>query len=149
MRIIACERFGACLSSAITSGRYRAALAAAERFCTYAAKTTDPADGPFGDRLVGLALLGLGDLEGARRHIEHMLGRYVARRSHIIIGFITTSGCWRIRITPSYSGCRDLPTRPCVASNARSSIPAPAITRVSLATALLHQPAPSHFTSAI
>jgi hypothetical protein len=31
-----------------------------------------------------VALLSLGDLEGARRHIEHMLGRYVARRSDII-----------------------------------------------------------------
>src|SRR6266436_5960365 len=68
----------------ITSGSYRAALAVAEKFCTYAAKTTDPADGPIGDRLVGLALLTLGDLEGARRHIERMLDHYVARRSHIM-----------------------------------------------------------------
>ena len=68
----------------IMSSGYRAALAVAEKFCTYAAKTTDPADGPIGDRLVGMALLSLGDLEGARRHIEHMLGRYVARRSDII-----------------------------------------------------------------
>ena len=68
----------------ITSSSYRAALAVAEKFCTYAAKTTDPADGPIGDRLVGLALLTLGDQEGARRHIERMLGHYVARRSHII-----------------------------------------------------------------
>jgi predicted ATPase len=68
----------------ITSRRYPAALAVAERFCLYAAKTTDPADGPIGDRLVGAALLALGDLEGARRHIERMLDRYVARRSHII-----------------------------------------------------------------
>ncbi len=67
-----------------TSGRYRAALAVAERFCAYAAKTTDPADGPIGDRLVGVALLVLGDQEGARWHIERMLGRYVARSSHII-----------------------------------------------------------------
>jgi predicted ATPase/DNA-binding winged helix-turn-helix (wHTH) protein len=67
-----------------TSGRYRAALALAERFCAYAAKTTDPADGPIGDRLVGVALLILGDQEGAQRHIERMLGRYVAKRSHII-----------------------------------------------------------------
>jgi len=68
----------------ITSSSYRAALAVAEKFCTYAAKTTDPADGPIGDRLVGLALLTLGDQEGARRHFERMLGHYVARRSHII-----------------------------------------------------------------
>jgi predicted ATPase len=68
----------------ITSSSYRAALAVAEKFCTYAAKTTDPADGPIGDRLVGLALLTLGDQEGAPRHFERMLGHYVARRSHII-----------------------------------------------------------------
>jgi predicted ATPase len=74
----------ALFSEHFTSGHYRAALAAAERFCTYAAKTNDPADGPIGDRLVGVALGALGDQEGARRHIERMLGRYVARRSHII-----------------------------------------------------------------
>jgi predicted ATPase len=68
----------------ITSRRYREALALAERFCTCAEKSADPADGPVGDRLVGVALLALGDLEGARRHVERMLGRYVARRSHII-----------------------------------------------------------------
>src|ERR1700682_4180603 len=68
----------------ITSLRYRAALAVAEKFCTFAAKSTDPADGLVGDRLVGVALLALGDLEGARRHIERMLGRYVARTSHLI-----------------------------------------------------------------
>jgi tetratricopeptide (TPR) repeat protein len=67
-----------------TSRRYRAALAVAERFCTHAAKSTDPADGPIGDRLIGIALLALGDLESARSHIERMLGRYVARTSHII-----------------------------------------------------------------
>jgi predicted ATPase/DNA-binding winged helix-turn-helix (wHTH) protein len=72
--------FGDC----ITNGRYRAALAVAERFCIYAANSTDPADQAIGDRLVGVALFSLGDLEGARRHIEHMLGRYVARRSDII-----------------------------------------------------------------
>jgi len=68
----------------ITSRRYREALALAERFCTCAATSTDPADGPVGDRLVGVALLALGDLEGARWHVERMLGRYLARRSHII-----------------------------------------------------------------
>jgi predicted ATPase/DNA-binding winged helix-turn-helix (wHTH) protein len=66
-----------------TGGRYRAALALAERFCSSAAKTTDPADGPLGDLQVGLVQVALGNLEGARRHIERMLDRYVARRSHI------------------------------------------------------------------
>ncbi len=66
-----------------TSSRYRAALAMAEEFCACAAKTNDPADGAIGERLVSIALLALGDLEGARRRIENMLGRYVAKRSHI------------------------------------------------------------------
>jgi predicted ATPase/DNA-binding winged helix-turn-helix (wHTH) protein len=68
----------------ITSLRYRAALAVAEKFCTYATKSADPADALIGDRLVGVALLALGDLECARRRIERMLGRYVARPSHVI-----------------------------------------------------------------
>jgi predicted ATPase len=68
----------------VTNLRYRAALAVAEEFRTYAAKSADPADGLIGDRLVGVALLALGELEGARRHIERMMGRYVARKSHII-----------------------------------------------------------------
>jgi predicted ATPase/DNA-binding winged helix-turn-helix (wHTH) protein len=68
----------------ITSLRYRAALAVAEKFCTYAAKSADPADALIGDRLVGVALLALGELESARRRIERMLDRYVARTAHII-----------------------------------------------------------------
>jgi hypothetical protein len=35
----------------ITSGRYPAALTVAEKFCNYAAKSTDPADAP--DRRAG------------------------------------------------------------------------------------------------
>jgi hypothetical protein len=84
MPIIVRGRFGACL--------LRASLAAVilrrwrwpERFCTYAEQSADPADGPVGDRLVGVALLALGDPEGARRHVERTLGRYVARKSHIV-----------------------------------------------------------------
>jgi len=36
----------------ITSGRYPAALTVAEKFCNYAAKSTDPADAP--DRRAGI-----------------------------------------------------------------------------------------------
>src|SRR5437660_5243125 len=70
----------ALFSEWFTSGHYRTALGVAERFCTYAAKTTDPADAPIGDRLVGVALGALGDQAGARRRIERMLRSYVARR---------------------------------------------------------------------
>jgi len=67
-----------------TSGRFRAALAVAERVCSYAAITADPADGLIGDRLVGVVLVALGDLQGARRHLERMLDRYIAKRSHVL-----------------------------------------------------------------
>jgi predicted ATPase len=67
-----------------TSGRYRAALAVAERVCSDAANATDPVNGPIGDCWAGVALVALGDLESARRHLERMLGRYVARRSHVL-----------------------------------------------------------------
>src|SRR5258708_15499566 len=40
----------------ITSSSYRAALAVAEKFCTYAAKTTVPSHRPIGHRPVGVAL---------------------------------------------------------------------------------------------
>jgi len=100
----------------ITSLRYRAALAVGSKFCTFAAKSTDPADGLVGDRLVGVALLALGDLEGARRHIERMLGRYVAKTSHIIryqFDQQLLAYSYRCRIL----WLQDLPTRPWLASN--------------------------------
>lgn len=116
--------FGDC----VTSGRYRAALAVAEGFCTYAAKSTDPADGAIGDRLVGAALLALGELEGVRRRIERMLGRYVARRSHIIRFQYDQQSLAR-----SYHSLilwlQGFADRPCVALNGMWSTLAPAITR--------------------
>ena len=132
----------------ITSGRYRAALAAAEKFCTCAAKTTDPADGPIGDRLVSLALLSLGDQEGARRHFERMLGHYVARRSHIIRFHYDQ----RLLAHSHHSlilwlqGFADQAMR----SVERHVVdPRASDHPVSLVAALLCQPAPSRFSSAI
>src|SRR5260370_25918576 len=52
--------------------------------CLCADVATDPADWAFGDCLGFVALLALGDEEGARRNIESMLSGYVARGSHII-----------------------------------------------------------------
>jgi predicted ATPase len=68
------------------NGEHRVALAHAERFRSIAEKSTEPADPPVGDRMIGLSLQLLGDQPNARRHIERMLSRYVApvRRSHII-----------------------------------------------------------------
>src|SRR5258707_12738971 len=63
--------FGDC----ITSGRNRAALAAAERFCNYAGNSTHPAAQPIVDRLGGAALHSLGDLAGARRRTHTAVGR--------------------------------------------------------------------------
>ena len=68
------------------NGEHRAALALAERFRSVAEKSTEPADLPIGDRMIGFSLQLLGEQPNARRHIERMLSRYVApvRRSHII-----------------------------------------------------------------
>jgi hypothetical protein len=131
MPIIVRGRFGACL--------LRASLAAVilrrwrwpERFCTYAEQSADPADGPVGDRLVGVALLALGDPEGARRHVARTLGRYVARKSHIV----------RFQYDQRLLACsyhslilrrRDLPILRCMASSAFWSTLAPAITGVAV-----------------
>jgi predicted ATPase/DNA-binding winged helix-turn-helix (wHTH) protein len=61
----------------LTRGEYQAALKFAERFRQQAAATADPADLLVGDRMVGSALHVLGNQTDARRHIEHMLDRYV------------------------------------------------------------------------
>jgi predicted ATPase/DNA-binding winged helix-turn-helix (wHTH) protein len=68
----------------MTSGEYRAALAHAQRFRRLAAKQPDAADRLIADRMIGTVLRQTGDLTGARRHIERMLGSYVdpAHRSH-------------------------------------------------------------------
>jgi predicted ATPase/DNA-binding winged helix-turn-helix (wHTH) protein len=70
----------------MTSGEYRVALPFAHRFRRLAAKQPDPADRLIADRMIGATLRYTGDLINARRHIEHMLDRYVdpLHRSHRI-----------------------------------------------------------------
>jgi predicted ATPase len=60
------------------SGRYRAALALAQRFHTLAASRSDPGDRLAGERLIGASQHYLGDQLGARRHLEHVLADYAA-----------------------------------------------------------------------
>jgi predicted ATPase/DNA-binding winged helix-turn-helix (wHTH) protein len=69
-----------------TVGKERAALAFAQRFCSLAAKQSDPADLLIGHRMIGRSLHNLGNHAEARRHVEHMLCCNVAseHRSHII-----------------------------------------------------------------
>jgi predicted ATPase/DNA-binding winged helix-turn-helix (wHTH) protein len=67
------------------SGEPRAALAIAERFSALAVATNAPAEERIGDRMRARSLYLLGDLNGARDHIDRMLDRYVppASRSHV------------------------------------------------------------------
>ncbi|MCW5626550.1 MAG: helix-turn-helix transcriptional regulator, partial [Burkholderiales bacterium] len=67
----------------MNNGVVRESIALAERFCRIAG---DSVDQPVGDRMLGLSLHYLGDQNGAQRHLDRMLGRYVAprQRSHII-----------------------------------------------------------------
>jgi predicted ATPase len=64
-------------------GRYRVALALAERFCTLAANRPDRL---IGERLIGASLFYLGDLPSARRHLERVLAGYVTSHQRHIIG---------------------------------------------------------------
>jgi len=70
----------------LNNGKFREALALAERFHGAAAKSSDPVDPLVGDRMIGFALHCLGDQSGARQHTERMLSRYAVpvRGSHII-----------------------------------------------------------------
>jgi predicted ATPase/DNA-binding winged helix-turn-helix (wHTH) protein len=62
----------------LNHGEYRVALTLAHRFCSLAQDRGDPADLPIGDQMIGTSLHYWGDQTNARRHIERMLGGYVA-----------------------------------------------------------------------
>jgi predicted ATPase/DNA-binding winged helix-turn-helix (wHTH) protein len=68
------------------SGRHRLALELAQRFYALAAERPEANDRLSGEGMIGVSQLFLGDLPGARRHLEHMLADYVtpAQASHII-----------------------------------------------------------------
>jgi len=56
-----------------TSGRHRTALEFAQRFRTLATNRPDPNDRLFGEGMAGSSLIFLGDLSGARHHLERAL----------------------------------------------------------------------------
>jgi hypothetical protein len=118
----------ACLSRASLAAVIRRRWRWPERFCAYAEQSADPADGPVGDRLVGAALLALGDLEGARRHVERMLGRCVARKSHSV-RFHYDQRLLACSYHSLILGHKDLPIMRYMASSAFWSTLAPAITQ--------------------
>jgi predicted ATPase len=59
-----------------SSSRHRTALAMAQRFCSLAANRPDPNDRLIGERMMGVMQYSLGNLPGARRHLEHVLADY-------------------------------------------------------------------------
>jgi predicted ATPase/DNA-binding winged helix-turn-helix (wHTH) protein len=73
-------------TSHINSGQHRVALALAQRFCILAASRPASNDRLIGERMIGVSQHYLGDQPSARRHIEHLLTRYVTplQRSHAI-----------------------------------------------------------------
>ena len=66
--------------------RHRVALELAQRFYALAAERPDPNDRLSGEGMIGVSQHYLGDLPGARRHLEHALVGYVTpdQTSHII-----------------------------------------------------------------
>jgi predicted ATPase/DNA-binding winged helix-turn-helix (wHTH) protein len=73
-------------AEAINSGKFRQALALAERFRSLAIETEHADDEIVSDRLIGTALHFLGEHEKAGASIERMLDRYLvsAARSHLV-----------------------------------------------------------------
>jgi len=69
----------------LSEGNVRETLSLARRFKDVAARTADPTNLLIGDRMIGDALHFLGDLSGARLHVENVL-RHIgpAHREHII-----------------------------------------------------------------
>jgi predicted ATPase len=70
----------------ISNAECRAALTIAQRYYTIPPSQAGPADRLIGERMVGTSLYYLGDLNSARRHLEHILSECTApmRRSHIM-----------------------------------------------------------------
>jgi predicted ATPase len=70
----------------ISGGRFRVALALAQRFGVLTASRPDETDRLIGERMLGVSQHYLGDHASARRHIERMLAGYVpsVQKSHII-----------------------------------------------------------------
>jgi predicted ATPase/DNA-binding winged helix-turn-helix (wHTH) protein len=68
------------------NGRYRVALALAQRFHALAANRADPGDRLVGERLIGISRHYLGDQPGARHHLERAVNDYAAveHRSYTI-----------------------------------------------------------------
>jgi len=148
MWTIACERFGACLSTASRAAAIGRHWRWPKDFAPVRRNRPILPMGQSADRLVGVALLALGDLKGARRHIERMLSGYVARGSHII----RFQYDQRV-VARSYhshvlwlQGFADQAMR---SVDARSSTLAPAITRCRCPMPCCRQPAPWRFSSAI
>jgi hypothetical protein len=68
------------------SGQHRITCELAQRFCSLAAKRPNLKDRLIGERMMGESEYLVGNLSGARGHIERMLSRYDAsnRSSHIV-----------------------------------------------------------------
>jgi predicted ATPase/DNA-binding winged helix-turn-helix (wHTH) protein len=60
------------------SGRHDVALTVARDFHTLTAMRSEPNEGLIGDRIIGTSQYYLGDFLSARRHLEHVVARYVA-----------------------------------------------------------------------
>jgi predicted ATPase/DNA-binding winged helix-turn-helix (wHTH) protein len=62
----------------ISTGQHRDALTLAQSFHTLAANRSDPSDYLIGERMIGGSQYYLGDLPGARRHLQTVLGHDAA-----------------------------------------------------------------------
>jgi predicted ATPase len=69
----------------LNCGEYGVTLTLARRFYSLAQDRGDPADLPIGDQMIGVSLHYCGDQTNARRHLERMLGGYVAPVQRLVL----------------------------------------------------------------
>ena len=112
----------------ISTSRHRVALALAERFCTLAANRPDPNDRLVGERLLGVTQYSLGDLPGARRHLERVLADYVTSDDKHIIRLQIDLRAGARMFLARILGCRAFRIRRGARQKAASRTPARPIT---------------------
>ena len=103
------------------NGRYRVALARAQRFSTIAANQADATDQLTGEILVGVSLHYLGDQPGARGHIGTLLNMPLSRGPRSLASW-STSGCSRAPTCAGSCGCKDFRSRQCAQPKGASTM---------------------------
>jgi hypothetical protein len=83
------------------TGEYRDALSLGERFAAAASHSSEPADLQVADRMIGGALMVLGDIEGAARHTRRLVEQITPPRRSDVARFAINQ---KVQAVSQYSG---------------------------------------------